>query len=182
MSVFDEHEGGQLRLQADGDQLALVPLPDARIAESDGSDMASVGLLEAVRAALAAGVRYDVDLNACAAEALGVEVTRELGTAVYRAKNAIRDEEKQAEIDELLACGWRFACDVEIVQGARFMLRTCTLYVGSEVRTYHDPRPVRAEKRGSSLVASGGWVFVPRGCRSKGWPLEARMLVLEGWS
>ena len=43
---FDEHENGQLRLGAEGDQLALLALPAEGIPESDGPPLVSPAVAE----------------------------------------------------------------------------------------------------------------------------------------
>lgn len=134
------------------------------------------------RAALAEGLHYDDDVTAFVAARLGVEATRELGTQVYRARGWLGDQERQATLDALLADGWRFAGDVELEDGARFMLRASTTYVGHEVATYHAPQAVRAAMRGWSGTRSGGWVFIRKGASVTGWQADPKWLVREGWS
>lgn len=141
-----------------------------------------MSVLEATRSALADGLHYDVDVLARVAAELALEPTRELGTEVYKARRVIGDEERTAKLEAFLADGWRFAGEVEFTEGARFMLRNRTTYVGYEVATYHAAHAVRAVRRGGEGVASKGFVFVKKGASTSGWPFDSRALVREGWS
>jgi hypothetical protein len=136
----------------------------------------NANLVGATRTALEEGWHYDVDVTARVAALLDREVTRELGTDVYRARGWLGDRDREKALEALLADGWRFAGDVMLEDGARYMLRNCTTYVGYEVATYHAPHAVRALRRGN------GFVFVRKGARVSGWPYDSKALVREGWS
>lgn len=61
--TFDEHENGQLRLGAQGDQVSLFALPAERIPVSDGSELAAPSL-EAYISERASMTRAEADSEA----------------------------------------------------------------------------------------------------------------------
>lgn len=136
----------------------------------------NANLVGATQTALEEGLHYDVDVTARVAALLDREVTQELGTDVYRARGWLGDQERQAKIDALLADGWRFAGDVTLEDGGRYMLRNRTLYVGHAVSTYHEAHAVRA------VMPRLGVVFVKKGASRSGWPFDAQALVRDGWT
>jgi hypothetical protein len=125
-----------------------------------------------VREAKGKGLFYDDDVVAYVAREAGWEVTRELGTECYRAKNFLRDEEAQIKQDAYFSEGYEPLGEFgEIKDGSRYVVRFGTVYVGREVPDYGLPKEVRAS------VSNGRVVLLPKGSRTKGYAPSTSMLI-----
>lgn len=105
--TFDEHENGQLRLGAEGDQLPLLPLPDAGIPESDGPPLVSAAVVELARAVAGDPVQWRLEASS--------ELAEELEPGRYAVKcDGCRGEiSRTDDVGESAAGGYCDACRVD---------------------------------------------------------------------
>ncbi len=118
-------------------------------------------ILGLVRSMLADGLHYDSDLLRHAAEALGVEETRHLGSEIYVARGIIRDEEAATKMDQALEDGYAPLSFADLTVGTRYAVRFGTVYAGRTVPEYGDPVPVRAASD------QGRVVLMPKGAKTR---------------
>lgn len=95
----------------------------------------------------------------------------QLGHEVYVARRILDDEEASAQVEALRAEGYVSIDEVEIEDGAKYIVRSGTQYSGHAVPVFGDPREMRAIK------ADFGWMFLPKGARSRGYRISTPAMI-----
>jgi len=132
-------------------------------------------IIEAVRVAKAEGLFYDDDVLKFVADRIGLEPSRELGTACYHAKGILKDEENAEKREALLAEGFSDLVFFKIENGKRYTIRFPTTYVGQSVPVYSQPKNVTAKLVGDSFR------LVPKGHSKSFHRPDGSLLIREGW-
>lgn len=85
----------------------------------------------------------------------------QLGHEVYLANGILADEKGATQIEAAQADGFMPLDAVELVEGARYLIKLGTIYCGNDVPVYGDPKSVRAHRE------QGRMVFLPKGAKTR---------------
>lgn len=91
-------------------------------------------------------------------------LTDQLGSEVYLARSIIRDEAEAATNAALEREGFAPLDPAALIDGARYVVRFARQYVGHSVPQYGRAVEVRAHAK-----TDGGFMFLPKGARTRGY-------------